>query len=222
MRIKINLTKPNTKVPVNNQHQMNGFIFSSFGKDSKYHDSFSDYCISSLQGGKLNEDKKTLNFNSCIPHFYISGNNEFIGMAIDAFTNSTASFFGMKFHSIDVFDDFKVSESFDNVVTISPILLKNKDGRKITVNDENFIELLTEHCIKKLSHFGINDKTFKIEIINKNKSKAKCVWVGDIFNPCSMVRLKVFGKKNTRKMLYNVGLGCSTGSGFGNVKIYSI
>ena len=221
MRLKINLTYPTNAVPVNNQHQMNGFIFSSFGENCALHDTFSNYCISSLQGGKLNDDKKTLNFNETKPHFFISGNDEFIGMAINAFSKSSASFFGMKYESIDVFEDFQLSDTFDHIVTISPILLKNKEGKKITVKDENFLALLQENCVKKLSHMGIEDPSFKIEIVNADKAKAKCIWVGDIFNPCSNVRLKVFGKANTRRKLYNVGFGGSTGSGFGSVKIYS-
>ena len=61
-RLRINLTQPTADVPVNNQHNLNGFIHESFGKNNPYHNTFSDYSISSLQGGKLNSDKKTLNF----------------------------------------------------------------------------------------------------------------------------------------------------------------
>ena len=65
------------------------------------------------------------------------------------------------------------------------------------------------------------DPTFKMEIINPHKAKSKCIWVGKVFNPCSNVRLRIYGKKKTRETLYNMGLGGSTGSGFGSVKLYS-
>lgn len=220
-RLRINLTQPTANVPVNNQHFMNGFIHESFGKDNPYHDAFSEYNISSLQGGKLNDDKKTLNFLSDNPHFFISGNEEFLMFAIKAFINSKASVFGMRFDSISAFDDFNVNEYFDDIITISPIIVKNQDKRKITVDDGDFLNCLTLNCLKKLEHCGIVDPSFKMEIINPHKSKSKCIWVDKVFNPCSNVRLRVYGKKKTRESLYNMGLGGSTGSGFGAIKIYS-
>lgn len=220
MRIKIELTQPTESVPVNNQHFLNGFIFASFGKNCDRHDKFSDYNITSLQGGKLNDDKKTLSFPDSNPYFYISGSDEFIGFAVNAFANSTSSFFGMKFNKLDVTDDFKINEYFDHIVTISPIIVKNKDGKKITFKDSCWIERLTDNCKKKLSHIGISDPTFKLEIVNPHKAKEKCIWVGNTFNVCSNVRLKVYGDRKTRTMLYNMGLGGSTGSGFGGIKIY--
>ena len=42
-----------------------------------------------------------------------------------------------------------------------------------------------------------DNPTFNIEVIKTEKSKQKCIWVDDVFNPCSSVRLKVFGKKKT-------------------------
>lgn len=220
-RLRINLTQPTVDVPVNNQHNLNGFIHESFGKNNPYHNSFSDYSISSLQGGKLNGDKKTLSFNSEKPHFFISGNDDFLKFAVTAFVMSKASMFGMKFDSVGAFDDFKLNTYFDDIITISPIIVKNNEKKKITVNDSEFLECLTLNCQHKLLHAGIDDPTFKMEIINPHKSKSKCVWVGNVFNPCSNVRLRVYGKKKTRETLYNMGMGGSTGSGFGSVKIYS-
>ena len=78
MRFKVILTQPTDLVPVNNQHYMNGFNHSIIGENNKYHDKFSAYAISSLQGGKLCEDKKHLFFESD-PYFFVSSNNmEFI------------------------------------------------------------------------------------------------------------------------------------------------
>ena len=220
-RIRINLKYPVTDVPVNNQHYLNGFIHESFGENNPYHDSFSNYSISSLQGGKLNGDKKTLNFKNENPHFFISGNDDFIIFAINAFTKSQSSMFGMKYDSIGVFDDFKLNKYFDDVITISPIIIKNDKNWKITIKDDDFLNYLIKNCQQKLLHEGIVDNTFNIEIINPHKAKTKCIWVGNVFNPCSNVRLRIYGKKETRNLLYNMGLGGSTGSGFGCVKIYS-
>jgi CRISPR-associated endoribonuclease Cas6 len=221
MRIRINLTYPTADVPVNNQHFMNGFIFESFGKDCDLHDTFSDYNISSLQGGTLKNDKKHIEFKNGNPYFYISGSDSFVNFAIEAFENSTASVFGMRYDSIGIDEDFVVNTYFDSIVTISPIIVKAKNGRKITFKDDEWLDRLTQNCVNKLQHLNIVDPTFKLEVVNPHKAKEKCVWVGDIFNVCSNVRLKVFGRPGTRKALYNLGLGGSTGSGFGSIKIYT-
>ena len=220
MRIKVNLTQPTCEVPINNQHFLNGFIHKVFGKNNNLHDSFSNYNISSLQGGKLNDDKKTLSFNESNPYILISGDNDFITFVIESFMKSDASMFGMKYDYFDSSYDFVLHSYYDNVITVSPILLKNKDGRKITYKNENWLNLLMYQCIKKLEYNGIYDPNFKIEIINEHKAKEKCVWVGDVFNVCSSIRLKVYGSKKTRTLIYNMGLGNSTGSGFGTIKIY--
>ena len=66
---------------------------------------------------------------------------------------------------------------------------------------------------------GIEDESFSIEAHYENKWKTKMVYVGDVYNVCSMVKLKVSGSVRTREVLYNLGLGGSCGSGFGCVKI---
>ena len=71
-----------------------------------------------------------------------------------------------------------------------------------------------------LKHCDIEEETFKMELIKPERCKKKNVWVGDVFNPISSVRLRVYGRKETREALYNLGIGNSTGSGFGAVKIY--
>ena len=221
MRLRINLTHPTQDVPVNNQHQMNGFIYTILGNDNPYHDSVSDYSISSLQGGKLKEDKLTLSFEESNPYFYVaSQNSTFIGDFILGTKRENISVFGMRIDNIDITHDFRPHDYCDDIITISPILIRGKDNRKIQFDSPEWIVEIMRNCTGKLRHQGIEDNTFRIELVATGKAKKKCVWVGDVFNPCSSVRLRVYGKKNTRKALYNLGIGNSTGSGFGAVKIY--
>lgn len=221
MRLRINLTHPTQDVPVNNQHQMNGFIYAILGNDNPYHDSVSDYSISSLQGGRLKEDKLTLSFEESNPYFYVaSQNSTFIGDFILGTKRENVSLFGMRIDNIDITHDFRPHDYCDDIITISPILIRGKDNRKIQFDSPEWIVEIMRNCTGKLRHQGIEDKTFRIELVATGKPKKKCVWVGDVFNPCSSVRLRVYGKKKTREALYNLGIGNSTGSGFGAVKIY--
>lgn len=215
MIINIILTKPTSEVPVNNQHYINGFFHKILGKNNKWHDTFSNYAVSSLQGGHLHNSHLEFDGN---PYITVSSEDtEFINAVMTGAMSSDAEVFGMKFKTFEI-NDYKVNEYYDKIYTISPILVK-KDGKKIAVDDKDFIKVLNKNCKDKLSHIGIVDDTFSIEVRNPEKAKVKKIMVGDIFNICSMVSLVVRGRKKTRRTLYNLGLGNSTGCGFGSVKI---
>lgn len=222
MRFKVILTPPTADVPVNNQHQMNGFIYAILGKNNEYHDKFSDYAISSLQGGKLDEVNGILKFNG-EPFFNVSSENErFLMDFITGASSRHPSVFGMKIKRLDMLCDFAVHKKYDEVITISPIIVKRKDDMKLVYGkDEEWLELLTKNCKDKLRYLGIEDPTFRIEIPNPELAKEKSIWVGDTFNPCTMIKMVVYGKEKTRRAIYNLGFGGSTGSGFGSIEIYS-
>lgn len=218
MIVKIYFSKPTVNITINNQKMLNSYIHRCLGKNNEYHNSFSDYAISSLQGGTATKDGFLL-FNQN-PYIIVSSNNfNFISKLINGVQFSGEEMCSMKYDRMEI-EEYKTHNYFDKIVTISPILLKDKSNRKITINDDEWVNTLTNQCKSKLHHLGIDDDSFKIEIRNKNKAKSKLIWVGDVFNPCSMVSLIVYGNKKTRLALYNVGLGNSTGSGFGTIKIF--
>lgn len=217
MRTKIFFTMPEKNIPVNNQKQLNSYIHRVLGHDNSYHDTFSNYAISSLQGGKLMPDGN-LKFESN-PYIVVSSEDPtFIGLFLEGVQNMDEKFFDMSYLRIEL-GDYAVHEYFDKVNTISPILIK-KDGKKLTIKDDGWLEAITENCIKKLEYKGVSTKGFNIEIRNPERAKKKIIYVGDVFNPCSMVSLKITGTKKARKTLYNLGIGNSTGSGFGTIEIY--
>jgi len=214
MILTVYLTKPTENIPIRNQKEMNSFIHKTIGKDNPYHDSFSDYSISSIQGGKLIDG--VLKFNSN-PYIVITSNNEaFINMLVSKFMKKEYEFYGCKFQKLTL-NEFTVNKYYDIIHTISPILLKH-ENRKITIDNEKFSEILYNNCLNKLKYAGIQDNSFKIEI-KKQNLKQKIIYVGNTFNICTYGNLIIFGEKNTRKTLYNLGLGNSTGSGFGTIQI---
>ena len=227
MRIKVildNNNNNNNQIPVNNNNILVGFVNNILGNNNEYHGKTGQYCLSSLQGGKLNTDKKTLSFSDNNPYFYFSSMNlDTITKFISNINNLSNNIkcMGMSISNIDVIDDFKVNNFFDNVITISPILLYNNDySKKITFKtSNNWVNLLIEQSKRKLKHYNIYDETFNIEIVKPHKSKHKTIFYNDIFNPCTLTRLKIYGKKETRYTLYNLGLGASNAIGFGAINI---
>lgn len=234
MRVKFYFSGTKNLVPINNQKELNSYIHTCLGKDNVYHDIFSNYAISSLQGGKL-VDNKFLDYSNG-SYFYISGDVlgedttplDVITKLMDGVVINPELGWGMKFLRFEV-GDYKVGEYCDKIQTISPILLKAKvDERKhrsITFQDVNFIEVLTKKCKMKLKYTNMfsDDEidTLDIKLNKVVNAKVKIVHVGDIFNICSQVRLVVYGNKKIRKTLYSMGLGNSTGSGFGVIEIFN-
>lgn len=224
MIIKINFTKSNQSIPVSNQKELNSYIHKCVGKNNKFHDAYSNYCISSLQGGKLDKETGGLSFQND-PYILFTmhdKNTEFAELFLNGVMKDNNTLFGMHYKNIEYLD-FNVNENYDIIYCASPILLKTKkDGKdiKISVKDDGFIDKLKENCVEKLKYCGIEDTTFDIELRNKDNAKVKKIMVGNIFNICSMASFVVRGNKNTRKTLYNLGLGNSTGSGFGMVQLY--
>jgi CRISPR-associated endoribonuclease Cas6 len=220
MIIKVIFTNPeNNIIPIINQKELNSYIHKCIGINNKYHDTFSDYSISSIQGGTL-YDKDKVSFKNSTPYIIITSDNiEFITDIMQGIQNSNHTFFNMKFHRFEV-SDFVVNNFCDTIMTVSPILLK-KNGHKLTFKNDEWVSVLVEQLKAKLKYKGVVDDTLRIEIRNPHRGKEKIVWVGNVFNPCSYLSLKVYGKKETRKMIYNMGFGNSTGSGFGTIRLYN-
>lgn len=206
-------------LPYKNQKELNSYIYKSLGDNNKYHDAFSDYSISSIQGGK-NYDRDNMIFEDEHPYIQVTSLNEkFLNDLLDGVSKRKYNFYNLTYEKVN-FLSFNLHKEYDVVLTISPILLRVKDY-KYTIKDENYMTLLKEHCIKKLRRNGIEDKSFDIVLRKPEYAKARSVIVGETFNPCTQASFYVVGKPETRNMLYHLGLGGSTGSGFGAVKVYT-
>lgn len=219
MRVKITFNQNNCIIPINNIDAQNSFLHKILGSNNIYHDIFSEYSVSSLQGGKLDKSTGNLIFSES-PYIYVSSLNYFfLNNLLNPLNSTNETLCGMTVNDYSI-DDFKVNKFFDKILTISPILLKNKENRSITFKDNEWLSLLKDNCIKKLEKLGIYDNTFDIEIRNAHKAKTKKIQVSNnAFAISSMISLIVYGKQETRYSLYCLGLGKSTGSGFGAIKI---
>ena len=221
MRLKINFTKNTKSVPVNNQHIVNSFVHRCLGKDNKYHDSKSDYCVSYLLGGKLNEDK-TLSFPNN-PYIIISSNNDkFINDLLVGVSSNVEMGFGMELENIEY-----ISEDFYNGYnifrTLTPILLKEfidyENYEFITVNDSDFEKKLQTNTINKLKSINsdLDLSNFRIKVNKHKRNKTKLITLKGVKNIASHCDIIVYSNKEIAEILHNTGLGNSTGSGFGTI-----
>lgn len=206
-------------IPIVNQSDLNSFIYRLLGDNNQYHDVFSEYSISSIQGGKL-YDGKYLKFEE-EPYVQVCSEDvDFVNTLLNGLNVNKYEFFNMVFDRVEV-DNFDIWKKYDKVITISPVIVYDENRNQISCKDERFIECLKKNCLDKLRHHNINDGSFDIELLNPDKGKVKRVLVGKRLNIASMCLFKISGRVKSRECLYNLGLGGSTGSGFGAVKLYT-
>lgn len=218
MRIKLKFSE--SKMPFNEptQNAVNSCVHRILGENNKYHNTFSNYSVSSLFGGIIIDNKMTYPNGA---HFYISSiDNEFIEQIMFKIIDGNIEMHDMKLLGVD-FEKFNVHSDYDIIRTISPILLKDKE-RTVTYQDNDFINILTQKSKIKLLKSGFSEKdvnTLSIEPFHFEKARLKFPKVKNVVNKSSQVMLIVRGKKEMRLALYKMGLGKSTGCGFGAIEI---
>lgn len=217
MRLHFNLS-PNTQtVPFDYQHFLIGAFHKWMGWN-KIHDSISLYSLSWLQGGGMVKDGFDFPKGA---RWFISFWDEEIGkqLIMSAMKNPDVCC-GMVVQEIQMQDtpEFSSKERF---ITSSPVFIRKYDGDKkashLTYKDDEAGSYLTETLKKKLKSAGLNynvkvffDKTY-------HNAKTKLVKINEINNRTSFCPIIVEGDPEAIKFAWNVGIGHSTGCGFGAI-----
>ena len=233
MRYKLSFKGKGTNfLTTNTQEIVNTYIHNCLGDKNEYHDACSHYAISHLYGGKI-VDKQTI-FENGGYVIVSSSNQDFLDKLITgAFSNQTL------IHDMKLSDVIKIDERFHNgwnyFRTLSPILVKKYESQKKnpldewwTFEDPEFIDVITERTIKRIKHINpdINTDNLKIEIPNRTGHKLKKIYIKSRKNVASQCHVSIFCNKDVAKLIYDNGIGQSTGSGFGilykteNIKLY--
>lgn len=196
------------------------WLHACLGNNNPYHGKPSQYSVSNLNGSVTENGFCTYPNGANI--IVSSPDIDFISQLCMGLGNKKDLGYGMTYESMSM-GNIKTNQEFDKIQTLSPILLQHNNHHKVTVNDDNFIEVLTASCIKKLSPYFSEDKlkTFRIEIFKKENAKVQVVKYKKNKNISSYVRLKIFGLPEVRETLYALGLGKSTGNTFGAIKVIS-
>lgn len=230
MELTIYFTRTNETYKGSTNLIVNGFINKCLGKNNKYHDTMSMYCVSQLRGVKMSKDG-TFHFNGEEqPHVIVrSPDNDFIFnlfVGTHDFGIGKEALLGMCLDGVAVTDTIgNPMPEYDIVYTISPILLRDtrftEKKHYCTFRDSEFTTILKDSCVRKLVAYGVEQEkaeSINIELLHPENSKVKTVEIKGVKQFCSQVMLKVTGDPNTRKILYELGFGKGTGIGFGSVK----
>lgn len=227
MRIDINFKKTVLPVHYPMNKQINGFINTVLGKENCYHGTVSNHSVTTMCGKRVfNRKNMTVEYPEGGTLTVSSPDSKFmLDFIIGLGKIETADICGMELYDISdtryAIREFCPNTKYDYVVTIDPIIVK--DGiRCLTYKDDNFIDLLTEKSKKKLMYNGVSKEdadSLKIELCEHESNRIFDVKINEQHNISNRVTLKVYGKSNVRKMLYEMGLGKSTSFCFGSVKI---
>lgn len=217
MRIKVIFNANGKKIPFINQHMLNGYIHKCIGKDNKFHDGFSDYCISMLCGGKM-FDKESIIFEDKAFFTVTSSNEEFLSSVMIGIMGNPM-FNGMPLDTIT-----PMSEKFYNgknyFATLSPILLKRKLDRGkyefITGDNADYVSELKASIIRKLNSLSIEVPS-DFDVIVESNIKKKSIMVKNVKNVGNLHLLTIIAPREIAETIYNIGIGNSTGSGFGTI-----
>lgn len=221
MRIKLLLSATNNELPINNQHIVNSFIHRVLGGNNKFHDSKNDYSISSLQGGKWIKNTQNISFKNGGYILITSLNKEFLDSIMLGLY--TTSFYGdIKVNGLEFIDE-KFVDGWNYFVTLSPFIIKKYSSKKDytfnTLNDENFEQLVKNYLINKL--LKINPKLdvsdFNVVIPKHDNHKTVNIMVKNVKNIANSCHINIYTNKKIAELLYNIGIGQSTGCGFGTI-----
>ena len=219
MRIYLKLTRNTSLLPYNYQHLLTGVIHKWIGNNNDEHGKSSLYSFSWFQNTQATKDGINLTNDA---YFFISAfESNLMKKIIRGILNDPDLFMGIKVVDVQIKD----TPSFGNEERFflnSPILIKKTDGDKtkhITYLDREFNELLTKNLQTKLSATGLSAENVVAEW-DKNylEPKTKLVDYKGVRNKTTLAPIIIKGTPEQLAFVWTVGLGNSTGIGFGAVK----
>lgn len=220
MRIYITLTQNDQSIPFNYQQLTTGVIHRWLGKNNDYHGRYALFSFSWLQNVDIT--KKGINLNNDSYFFISSTDEKFIKQLVKSILADPTFINGSKVRDIQIINsrEFTNKECFR---LASPILLKRKlENGKIAhalYNDVDFDDLLTENFKRKLENAGLNSDHIQIRVDKTYvENHTKLVEYKGIFNKVNICPIIIEGTEEQIQFAWCVGLGHSTGIGFGALK----
>ncbi|MEL7586932.1 MAG: CRISPR-associated endoribonuclease Cas6 [Prolixibacteraceae bacterium] len=218
MRIHLKVTSTNQVIPFDHQPLLTGTIHKWLGWNDE-HGNVSLYSFSRLEGGKLTPEG--LQFERGASFFFSAFSPDMIRKIIDGIRDEPDMFYGLKISEIllQEIPDFSNRELF---FPASPIFIKRRVSNQIEhilFDDPRASSFLKETLQTKMDKAGITDDSFEINFeINHSRSGTKKINYNGIQNRASWCPVSIKGKPEIKLFAWNVGLGNSTGIGFGAIK----
>lgn len=219
MRIYIKISRNKELIPFDYQHLLTGVIHKWIGQNNSQHGKNSLYSFSWLQNARAT--KKGLHLESDSYFFFSAFEASLTKQIISGVMDDPSLFCGSRALDIQIKNapGFGKEERF---FMQSPILVKKRDGEKIIhviYSDDEFGPLLTQNLANKLESVGLSSEGLNIALDDSYAfPQTKLVNYKGIKNRASLVPVIIKGSCEQIAFAWSIGLGHSTGIGFGAVK----
>lgn len=218
MRIHLRTNSITTTIPFDHQPLLVGTIHKWLGWNNE-HGKISLYSFSRLDGGTKKNNE--LYFKNGASLFFSSYSTELLKKIISGIRNDPTMFYGFEVYDIIIQDDPDLSER-ELFYAASPILIKRRNKEKIDhiiFNDVRANNFLKETLTTKLNEVGMSDDSLELSFdLKYHKACTKKINYNGIENKANWCPVIIKGKPETKLFAWNVGLGNSTGIGFGAIK----
>lgn len=220
MRLHIKLSKNTSIVPFSYQEQQVSKLHYWLGKN-EIHDKLSLYSFSWLKNGRQ-EGSKGLNFRTGSQFFISCYDSSLIKQLIKSIQQDNDFGWGMKIKALTLEKepDFEYQHRF---LVGSPVFIKRsqaeeKGAKFFYYNDEEANQFLTESLQHKLNDAGLSYEDVSVQFDESYQNPTtKGVTYKGIFNRGSICPVIINGTPEQLAFAWNVGVGNSTGIGFGSL-----
>ena len=219
MRIHLQLTKNKELIPFNYQSFLTGALHKWLGKENIEHGNVSLYSFSWLQNVDTTENGINLKRGS---YFFISAYDDaLIKNIMKGIMADPSVCFGSSVSAVDI-EENPIFSNIRHFSIASPVFVRRFDGEKdhhIGFDDENSSVYLTEIMKLKLSLAGLSTDNVKVSFdLNFHNPRTKIIKYKGIGNRVNWCPVIVEGTPEQIAFAWNVGVGHSTGIGFGALK----
>lgn len=217
MRLHIKI-KTKKRIPFNYQPALTGAIHKWIGKN-EVHDKISMYSFSWLKGGSKSGDGLIFEDDTS---FELSAHDSgLIKSIIKGIQSDPVINYGLEVCEIVILDMPKFSNK-ETFFVASPVLVKRTEKESethFTYDQLEADELLTETMKTKLKRAGLDYSNIQLSFDRRHYSaKTKLVYYKNIGNKTSICPVIIEGTSDQIAFAWNVGVGNSTGIGFGALK----
>lgn len=220
MRLHISTTPNTNDVPFNYQRRLTGVVHKWFGEKNSEHGSTSLYSFSWL--GKAVVERGGLVFPQGAEWFISFHDEELLKRTMKGALESPAMFDGIAVKDIRITEDPDLTDRvffrLASPVFIKRVLPSGKT-QHFTYEDPEAGDLMTATLQNKLRMAGLEEDdslkvSFDLSYVNR---KIKLMEYDGVRNKASMCPVIIQGKSETKQFAWNVGIGNSTGIGFGSI-----
>ncbi len=219
MRLYLKLSKNTTGIPYDYQHLLTGCVHKWLGKSNLQHGEISLYSFSWLQNMRVKPDGLWVTPSSYVfVNFY---NDEVAKKLVKGILSDPDLFNGTSVIDVLIKEtpSFSVKETF---MVASPILVKRsleKREKHYTFSDEEANMLMTQTLQTKLEKAGLPKGNISVRFDESyGNPKTKLINYKGIGNRANLCPVILEGTPEQIAFAWNVGIGNSTGIGFGALK----